>query len=125
MKLAYIAFVLVLTAISKGQDPEPTLKLGAYRGIVMVTTTIEGIGETSATLKVKGRTLNDIDVRVMAVPQLSQPILNTEGDTTVVKLFRISKDVVGGVWYLEENINTDAFGQAAEITTFSIKGNVV
>lgn len=124
MKLAYIAFVWLLAAISNGQDPE-TLKLGAYRGIMVVTTTIQGVGETSASLRVKGRTLSATDVRFMAAPQLAQPVLNTEGDYTLVKLFRISKDLVGGVWYFEEDTTTDAFGYAAEILSFSIKGDVV
>src|SRR5262245_1508851 len=53
-----VALLLLSSAAIYAQPPPPPPKFkpGAYRGTMFVTTSVEGVGESTAALKVRGRT---------------------------------------------------------------------
>lgn len=124
-----IALLLLAGAAAYAQDPPPPPKFrpGAYRGTVFVTTSIEGVGESTATLKVKGRTQAESSLRFMGVPQTAQVILDS-GDDSPLKLFRLDYDPQFATLRFHEFENVDSDNLvtvSVPVNTFSIKGNSV
>jgi hypothetical protein len=82
-----LLLTFVLSGIAPAQIAETTFKAGAYRGVITVTTAMAGVGQSSATLKVNGRSEGNSSLRLIGTPQLAQPIMGH--DDSPVRLFSL------------------------------------
>ena len=100
------AFVVSVTFAANGQAQIQNFKSGTYRGTMVVTTSIDDVGQTSATLKIAGRSAGDTVLKLIGTPQLALPLLNNAGDDYPIKTFSIEPSPVGESMSLYEVINT-------------------
>ena len=122
------AFVVSVTFAATGQAQIQNFKSGTYRGTMVVTTSIDDVGQTSATLKIAGRSAGDTVLKLIGTPQLALPLLNNAGDDYPIKTFSIEPSPVGESMSLYEVINT-GFQKGTTIglslDSLIVKGNVV
>ena len=110
----------------EAQVPMTQFKAGTYRGTVHLTVSIAGVAETTATLKVKGRSAGNSTLRFMGVPQLAEPLLAADDDFPV-KLFSIEYDFVFERMTFTESKNVDSQGAKipAGLESLTLNGNLV
>jgi hypothetical protein len=110
----------------QAQIPITQFRAGAYRGTVHFTVSIDGVAETTATLKVKGRSTGNSTLRFMGVPQLAEPLLAADDDFPV-KLFSIEYDIVaeGMVFTEVKNVDTQGAKISRGLESLTLNGNLV
>jgi hypothetical protein len=118
--------LVVLTGTLHAQVPEQIFKAGAYRGVMTVTTSVDGFGESSTVLKVRGRSTGDSTMRIIGAPQLAQGILG-DSDDLPVKLFRVEFFAATSSMIILEIFNADYTGAAGGVAlnTVTVRGNSV
>jgi hypothetical protein len=123
---AFTLNLLALSGVAQAQFSEQDFRAGAYRGIMVVTTSVEGVGKTTASLKVKGRSTGNSTLRFIGVPQLAEPVLAGDDDFPV-KLFRLEYVVAIGAMIFSEVVNVDAGGSTEfrVLESLSVKGDTV
>jgi hypothetical protein len=122
----FTSILLVSGSPIQAQVPKTSFRAGAYRGTLTLTTSIDDVAETTATLKVKGRSTGDSTLRFMGVPQLAQPVL-LSGDDFPVKLFILGYNDTTQRMTLTELVNVDAPGAivGGGLDSLTVNGNVV
>jgi hypothetical protein len=127
MKSTLVAvFTLLLTFGLAGTAPaqiaETPFKAGAYRGVITVTTAVAGVGQSSATLKVNGRSEGNSSLRLIGTPQLAQPIVGQ--DDSPVRLFSLEYDTLNSQMRFSEVTNVDATASNGHLplTSLTVKG---
>jgi hypothetical protein len=120
-----LVFVLILAASSamEAQIPTVTFKSGSYRGTMQVTTSIEGVAETTSMMKVKGRSEGDSTLKFMGAPQIANHIFAGNEAATAVYLFEFSGIVNSMVFSERANYDTSSASRAPE--SLLLKGNSV
>jgi hypothetical protein len=120
------AFTLILLALSGVAQAQQEFRAGAYRGVMFVTTSVEEVGKTTASLKLKGRSTGNSTLKFIGVPQLAEPVL-AEDDDFPVKLFRLEHVIPIGAMVFSEVVNVDAGGstQFRVLDSLSVKGDSV
>jgi hypothetical protein len=110
----------------QAQVPITQFRAGAYRGTVHFTVSIDGVAETTATLKVKGRSTGNSTLRFMGVPQVAEPLLAVDDDFPV-KLFSIEYDFAAERMVFTEVINVDTQGAKIPrgLESLTLNGNLV
>jgi hypothetical protein len=105
----FTVILLALGTAADGQVPITNFRAGAYRGTLRLTTSIVGAGETTATLKVKGRSTGNSILQMIGTPQLAGSVMGV-GDDLPVKAFRLEYGLGSQSMMLMELINADAVG---------------
>jgi hypothetical protein len=125
--IAFFTVVLfVLTGTLHAQVSEQIFKAGAYRGVMTVTTSVDGFGESSTVLRVRGRSTGDSTMRIIGAPQLAQGTLGGSDDLPV-KLFRVEFFAPTNSMIITEIYNADYTGTAGGVAlnAVSVRGNSV
>jgi hypothetical protein len=89
------AFTLILMALgglTQAQVPRTDFKAGAYRGVVHLTTSMDGVGKTKASIKVKGRSTGNAVLQLIGTPQLAGDLLSVSDDSCF-KVFRFEPEL--------------------------------
>jgi len=128
LRLARV-FTLMLMAwggAANGQVPLTNFRAGAYRGTVRLTTSIAGAGETTATLKVKGRSEGNSILQMIGTPQLANSVIGV-GDDLPVKALRLEYGVSSQSMMLMELITADTVGasQGRPLDSLTAGKNIV
>jgi hypothetical protein len=124
---AILTFACVLTRTLVAEVPEQAFKAGAYRGMMTVTASIEGIGATTSTLKLIGRSGGNSTLRMMSVPDLGQLTLAGENHYPV-KIFGFKYEAFFSSMVLVEsnNIAPGPEGNATRpLESLIVKGNTI
>jgi hypothetical protein len=124
--LVFLSIFLACGDSIQAQVSITQFRAGAYRGTVHLTVSIDGVAETTATLKVKGRSTGNSTVRFMGVPQLAEPLLAADDDFPV-KLFSLEYDFAFGQMVFTEVINVDTQGAKISrgLESLTLNGNLV
>jgi hypothetical protein len=111
--------------IGSAQIPQQKFKAGRYRGTIFVTTSVADTGETTASLKVRGRSTGNSTLKMIGTPQPALSIIGA-ADDLVFKVFDIHNDISLGMVFGELN-NSDASGTTTSraLRSLTVKGNSV
>ena len=122
-----LGLLMLLGGVEMGlaQIPLQEFKAGRYRGTIFVTTSIADTGETTAALKVRGRSTGNSTLKMIGTPQPSLSIVGV-ADDLVFKVFDIHNEISGGMFFGELN-NSDANGATTSraLQSLTVKGNSV
>ena len=122
-----LGLLMLLGGVEMGsaQIPFQEFKAGRYRGTIFVTTSIADTGETTAALKVRGRSTGNSTLKMIGTPQPSLAIVGA-ADDLVFKVFDIHNDLTLGMAFGELN-NSDANGSTTSraLESLTVKGNSV
>ena len=121
-----IFLALVCGDSIQAQIPITQFRAGAYRGTVHYTVSIDGVAETTASLRVKGRSTGSSTLRFMGVPQLAEPLLAGDDDFPV-KLFSVEYDFAAERMVFTEVKNVDTQGAKIlqGLESLTLNGNLV
>jgi hypothetical protein len=123
----FASMLLVGTASVNAQIPTQSFKAGAYRGVMHVTTSVEGVGQTKASIKVRGRSTGSPTLQFIGTPQLAGEVLGVQDDF-MFKVFRLQADFTqGGIMTLNEITNLDADGaiRGRRLNSLTVGNNMV
>ena len=122
-----LGLLMLLGGVELGlaQIPFQEFKAGRYRGTIFITTSIADTGETTAALKVRGRSAGTSTLKMIGTPQPSLAIVGA-ADDLVFKVFDIHNDIILGMVFGELN-NSDANGSTSSrpLQSLTVKGNSV
>ena len=86
--LLFLSILLACGGSIQAQAPRTDFKAGSYRGVVQVTTSIDGVGKTKASIKVKGRSTGNAVLQLIGTPQLAGDVMSVTDDLCF-KMFRL------------------------------------
>jgi hypothetical protein len=122
-----LSILLAMTAPSNADVPLQEFRAGAYRGVVHLTTSVEGVGKTKASLKVKGRSTGGPTLQLIGTPQLAGEVVGITDDL-IMKVFRIEPQLSAEpVMILSELSNMDADGstRGRRLDSLTVGNNMV
>jgi hypothetical protein len=122
---AFASILFALTLLAEAHIAKRDFKAGAYRGVIIVTTSVDDIGETTASIKVKGRSTGDSTLRLIGTPQPAAAIIGI-GDESSAKLFSLgfSEGLDSMVFSEVGNVDAGVIGSHS-LQSLSVKSDTV